>query len=188
MRRSLSLPLRLAILVAGTESAADRICRGHRLPALQAGPARRLRRRAQNTRSIQLVLDREMQGIVPGLWRLRVSRRMKRGGFRKLAAACASWDEDFPTIQRRVVIGKTLMDKELGSKLTYFEIFQLPVEREEDLAKFRRAVDVRRRRLRLQFGDREARRAEYRHTLSGARQAEQKASGPPRTVRGKKPR
>jgi hemolysin D len=36
-------------------------------------------------------------------------------------------------IQQRVDIRKTLMEKEIGSKLTYYEIFQLLVEQQEEL-------------------------------------------------------
>ena len=38
-----------------------------------------------------------------------------------------------PVIQQRVDIRKTLMDKELGSKLTYFEMLQLLVEQQQEL-------------------------------------------------------
>jgi hemolysin D len=38
-----------------------------------------------------------------------------------------------PVIQQRVDIRKTLMEKEIGSKLTYYEILQLLVEQEEEL-------------------------------------------------------
>jgi hemolysin D len=38
-----------------------------------------------------------------------------------------------PVIQSRVDIRKTLVDKELGSKLTYFEVLQLLVEQQEEL-------------------------------------------------------
>jgi hemolysin D len=38
-----------------------------------------------------------------------------------------------PVIQQRVDIRKTLMEKEIGSKLTYFEILQLLVDQQEEL-------------------------------------------------------
>ena len=67
MRRSLSLRLRLAILVAGTilpliGFAAAIVYQHYRQDQRDA-----FARVLQNTRSIQLVLDREMQGIVSGL-------------------------------------------------------------------------------------------------------------------------
>jgi hemolysin D len=39
-----------------------------------------------------------------------------------------------PVIQPRVDIRKTLMEKELGSKLTYYETLQLLVEQQEELS------------------------------------------------------
>jgi hemolysin D len=83
-----------------------------------------------------------------------------------------------PVIQQRVDIRKTLMDKELGSKLTYFEILQQLVEQQEDL-------DVQKSHLReaeaAASAIRETRgqaEAEYRRTLSDElAKAEQKANG-----------
>ena len=83
-----------------------------------------------------------------------------------------------PVIQQRVDIRKTLMDKELGSKLTYFEVFQLLVEQQQELG-------VQKSHLReaeaAAGAIRETRRqamAEYRHTLSDElAKAEQKANG-----------
>ena len=39
-----------------------------------------------------------------------------------------------PVVQQRVDIRKTLMEKELSSKITYFEILQLLVEQQEELS------------------------------------------------------
>ena len=50
-----------------------------------------------------------------------------------IAATIHKLETTIPVIQQRVDIRKTLMDKELGSKLTYFEILQLLVEQQEDL-------------------------------------------------------
>src|SRR5262249_56169606 len=50
-----------------------------------------------------------------------------------IAATIHKLGTTIPVIQQRVDIRKTLMDKELGSKLTYFEILQLLVEQQEDL-------------------------------------------------------
>ena len=38
-----------------------------------------------------------------------------------------------PVVQQRVDIRKTLMERELGSKITYYEILQLLVEQQEEL-------------------------------------------------------
>ena len=84
-----------------------------------------------------------------------------------------------PVVQHRVDIRKTLMEKELGSKLTYFETLQQLVEQQEDL-------DVQQEPSARGGGGcrpqiRETRGqavAEYRHSLSDElAKAEQKASG-----------
>ena len=49
------------------------------------------------------------------------------------AATIHKLETMIPVIQQRVDIRKTLMDKELGSKLTYFEMLQLLVEQQEEL-------------------------------------------------------
>jgi hypothetical protein len=90
MRRSLSLRLRLAILVAGTilpliGFAAAIVYQHYRQDQHDA-----FARVLQNTCSIQLVLDREMQGIVSGLTVLAGSDSLARGdfeGFRSRAKA-----------------------------------------------------------------------------------------------------
>jgi hypothetical protein len=84
MRRSLSLRLRLAILVAGTilpliGFAAAIVYQHYRQDQRDA-----FARVLQNTRSIQLILDREMQGIA-GLTVLAGSDSLMRGDFERLA-------------------------------------------------------------------------------------------------------
>jgi len=94
------------------------------------------------------------------------------------AATIHKLETTIPVIQQRVDIRKTLMEKELGSKLTYFEIFQLLVEQQEELS-------VQKSHLReaesAAAAIREMRRqavAEYRRTLSDElAKAEQKANG-----------
>jgi hemolysin D len=49
-------------------------------------------------------------------------------------AAIHKLETMIPVIQPRVDIRKTLMDRELGSKLSYFETLQLLVEQQEDLS------------------------------------------------------
>ncbi|MGB9324741.1 MAG: hypothetical protein WCB47_02595, partial [Pseudolabrys sp.] len=87
MRRSLSLRLRLAILVAGTilpliGFAAAIVYQHYRQDQRDA-----FARVLQNTRSIQLILDREMQGIVSGLTVLAGSDSFDARRFRKLPLA-----------------------------------------------------------------------------------------------------
>ena len=51
-----------------------------------------------------------------------------------IAATIHKLEALIPVIQQRVEIRKTLMEKEIGSKLTYYEIFQVLVEQQEELA------------------------------------------------------
>ena len=51
-----------------------------------------------------------------------------------IAATIHKLDAMIPVIQQRVDIRKTLMEKEIGSKLTYYEILQLLVEQQEELS------------------------------------------------------
>ena len=101
MRRSLSLRLRLAILVAGTilpliGFAAAIVYQHYRQDQRDA-----FARVLQNTRSIQLVLDREMQGIVSGLAVLAGADSLSRRdfeGFRPRAKAFLAQFPDSPSI------------------------------------------------------------------------------------------
>ncbi|MGB8577083.1 MAG: HlyD family type I secretion periplasmic adaptor subunit [Pseudolabrys sp.] len=95
-----------------------------------------------------------------------------------IAATIHKLETTIPVIQQRVDIRKTLMDKELGSKLTYFEILQALVEQQEDLgiqkSHLQEAVAAA-AAIRETRGQAEA---EYRHALSDdLAKAEQKASG-----------
>jgi hemolysin D len=83
-----------------------------------------------------------------------------------------------PVVQQRVDIRKTLMERELSSKITYFETLQLLVEQQEELSvqkSHQREAEA------AVAAIRETRRqaaAEYRRTLSDElAKAEQKASG-----------
>jgi hemolysin D len=94
------------------------------------------------------------------------------------AATIHKLETTIPVIQQRVDIRKTLMDKELGSKLTYFEVLQLLVEQQQELG-------VQKSHLReaeaAAAAIRETRRqavAEYQRTLSDdLTKSEQKANG-----------
>jgi hemolysin D len=81
-------------------------------------------------------------------------------------------------VQQRVDIRKTLVDKELGSKLTYFENLQQLVEQQEDLGVQKshlHAAEAAAAAIRETRGQAEA---EYRRTLSEElAKAEQKANG-----------
>src|SRR5262245_47988560 len=94
------------------------------------------------------------------------------------AATIHKLETIIPVIQQRVDIRKTLMEKELGSKLTYYEILQLLIEQQEELG-------VQKSHLReaeaAAAAIRETRSqavAEYRHTLfDELAKAQQKAIG-----------
>src|SRR5258705_11375836 len=95
-----------------------------------------------------------------------------------IASTIHKLETTIPVIQQRVDIRKTLMDRELGSKLTYFEVLQLLVEQQQELG-------VQKSHLReaesAAAAIRETRgqaMAEYRRTLfDELAKAEQKANG-----------
>jgi hemolysin D len=95
-----------------------------------------------------------------------------------IAATIHKLETTIPVIQQRVDIRKTLMDRELGSKLTYFEVLQLLVEQQQELG-------VQKSHLReaesAAAAIRETRgqaMAEYRRTLfDELAKSEQKANG-----------
>jgi hemolysin D len=94
------------------------------------------------------------------------------------AATIHKLEAMIPVVQQRVDIRKTLMEKELGSKLTYFETLQLLVEQQEDLGiqkSHLREAEAGVAKLRETY--RQA-LAEYQRGLSeDLAKAEQKANG-----------
>src|SRR5215470_17465749 len=83
-----------------------------------------------------------------------------------------------PVIQSRVDIRKTLVEKELGSKLTYFEVYQLLVEQQEELVVQNSHLRETEAAIASIRETRSQAAAEYRHTISDdLAKAEQKASG-----------
>jgi hemolysin D len=83
-----------------------------------------------------------------------------------------------PVIQPRVDIRKTLMEKELGSKLTYFETLQLLVEQQEELTVQKSHLNEAEAAVAALRETRGQAVAEYRRTLSDElAKAEQKANG-----------
>ena len=94
------------------------------------------------------------------------------------AATIHKLETMIPVIQPRVDIRKTLMDKELGSKLTYFETLQLLVEQQEELSVQKSHLhEAEAAMAAIRETVRQA-EAEYRHTLSDElAKAEQKANG-----------
>jgi two-component sensor histidine kinase len=96
MRRSLSLPLRLAILVAGTSLpligfSAAIVYQHYRQDQHEA-----FGRVLQFTRGIQLVLDREMQGMLSGLTVLATADSLRRDDFEAFRARALAFLSQFP--------------------------------------------------------------------------------------------
>ena len=117
----------------------------------------------------------EYRAKVAALARQQAQKEAEQG---TISATIHKLKTTIPVIQQRVDIRKTLMDKELGSKLTYFEILQQLVEQQEDLdvqKSHLREVEAAASAIRETRGQAEA---EYRRTLSDElAKAEQKASG-----------
>jgi hemolysin D len=94
------------------------------------------------------------------------------------AATIHKLETIIPAIQPRVDIRKTLMEKELGSKLTYFETLQLLVEQQEELSVQKSHLHAAEAAVGTIRQTRGQAVAEYRRTLSDElAKAEQKANG-----------
>ena len=94
------------------------------------------------------------------------------------AATIHKLETMIPAIQQRVDIRKTLMDKELGSKITYFEVLQLLVEQQGELSVQKSHLHEAEAAVAAIRETRGQAVAEYRHTLSDElAKAEQKANG-----------
>jgi hemolysin D len=125
----------------------------------------------------QLLLNQvaEYRSKIAALTRQEAQKEAEQG---TIAATIHKLEMMIPVIQQRVDIRKTLMDKELGSKITYFEILQQLVEQQENLSVHRshlREAEAAAAAIRETRGQAEA---EYRRTLSDElAKAEQKANG-----------
>lgn len=102
----------------------------------------------------------------------------KEAEHQTIAATIHKLDALLPITQQRVEIRKTLMEKEIGSKLTYYETLQLQIEQQEELRvqssrlKEAEAAVAAIRETRIQA------LAEYRKSLSDElAKSEQKANG-----------
>ena len=95
-----------------------------------------------------------------------------------IAATMHKLETMIPVIQSRFDIRKTLMEKELGSKITYFETLQLLVEQQEELSVQKSHLHEAEAAMAAIRETRGQAEAEYRHTLSDElAKAEQKANG-----------
>jgi hemolysin D len=87
-------------------------------------------------------------------------------------------DTIIPVIQSRVDIRKTLMEKELGSKLTYFEVLQSLVEQQEEFSVQQSHLHETEAAIAAIRETRAQAAAEYRHAISDdLAKAGQKANG-----------
>jgi hemolysin D len=94
------------------------------------------------------------------------------------AATIHKLESILPVIQSRVDIRKTLVEKELGSKLNYFEVFQLLVEQQEELSVQKSHVVETEAAIAAIRETRAQAAAEYRHSIADdLAKAEQKANG-----------
>jgi hemolysin D len=94
------------------------------------------------------------------------------------AATIHKLETIIPVVQSRVDIRKTLVEKELGSKLSYFEVFQLLVEQQEEFNVQKSHLQETEAAIAAIRETRGQAAAEYRHTLSDElAKAEQKANG-----------
>jgi hemolysin D len=94
------------------------------------------------------------------------------------AATIHKLETVIPAIQPRVDIRKTLMEKELGSKLTYFEALQQLVEQQEELTVQKSHLQEAEAAVAAIRETRSQAVAEYRRSLSEElAKAEQKANG-----------
>jgi membrane fusion protein, hemolysin D len=125
----------------------------------------------------QLLLNQvtEHRAKIAALARQQAQKEAEQG---TIAATIHKLETTIPVIQQRVDIRKTLMDKELGSKLTYFENLQQLVEQQEELGVQKshlRAAEAAAAAIRETRGQAEA---EYRRKLADElAKAEQKANG-----------
>ncbi len=94
------------------------------------------------------------------------------------SATIRKLETTIPVVQQRVDIRKTLMDKELGSKLTYFEILQLLLEQQAELGVQKSHLQEAEAAVAAIRETRGQAEAEYRRTLSDElAKSEQKADG-----------
>jgi hemolysin D len=125
----------------------------------------------------QLLLNQvtEHRAKIAALLRQQAQKEAERA---TTAATIHKLDTIIPVIQSRVDIRKTLVEKELGSKLSYFEVFQLLVEQQEEFIVQKSRLQEAEAAIASIRETRGQALAEYRHALSDElAKAEQKANG-----------
>jgi hemolysin D len=156
--------LRAALAAGGEEVSADLIVPEDADPMLVATQRQLLANQVSENRAKLAALARQ--------------EAQKEAEHQTIAATIHKLDALLPVTQQRVEIRKTLMEKEIGSKLTYYETLQLQIEQQEELRvqssrlKEAEAAVAAIRETRIQA------LAEYRKSLSDElAKSEQKANG-----------
>jgi hemolysin D len=117
----------------------------------------------------------EHQAKIAALGRQQAQKQAERG---TTAATIEKLEALIPVIQPRVDMRKMLMDRDLGSKLTYYETLQLLVEQQRELTVQKSHLQEAEAAVAAIRETRRQAEAEYRHTLSDElAKTEQKASG-----------
>jgi hemolysin D len=117
----------------------------------------------------------EHQAKVAALVRQQAQKEAERA---TTAATIQKLEALIPVIQPRVDMRKMLMDKDLGSKLTYYETLQLLVEQQRELTVQKSHLQEAEAAAAAIRETRRQAEAEYRHTLSDElAKTEQKARG-----------
>jgi hemolysin D len=125
----------------------------------------------------QLLLNQvtEHRARIAALFRQQAQKEAEQA---TTAATIHKLETIIPVIQSRVDIRKTLVEKELGSKLSYFEVMQLLVEQQEEFSVQRSHLKETEAAIAAIRETRGQAVAEYRRALSDElAKAQQKASG-----------
>jgi hemolysin D len=125
----------------------------------------------------QLLLDQvtEHRAKIAALTRQEAQKEAEQA---TIAATIHKLGAMIPVVQQRVDIRKTLMEKELSSKLTYFEILQQLVEQQEELSVQNSHLHEAEAAVAAIRETRGQAMAEYSHSISDElAKAEQKANG-----------
>src|SRR6476660_2336395 len=125
----------------------------------------------------QLLLNQvaEHRAKIAALTRQQAQKEAERA---TIAATIHKLEELIPVVQQRVDIRKTLMERELSSKLGYFEILQQLVEQQEELSVQKSHLQEAEAAVAAIRETRGQAIAEYSHAISDElAKSEQKASG-----------
>jgi len=153
-----------AALVAGEDGSADLVPPDDADPTLAATQRQLLVSQVGEHRAKLASLERQ--------------EAQKEAEHQTIAATIHKLDALLPVTQQRVDIRRTLMEKEIGSKLTYYETLQLEIEQQEELGVQRSRLKEAESAVAAIRESRIQAVAEYRKSLSDElAKSEQKANG-----------